>query len=282
MIADIDRPARPARPVLVATLLLIAAALFVGLLALGGWQIQRLGWKQALISRVEQQLKEPPVAAPGPLGWSAINRSADEYRRVQVSGHFDHSRETLVRASTVLGSGFWVLTPLKTTAGFWLIINRGFIPPEQRENQAARLATGLQTIGGLLRLSEPGGTLLQSNDSAAGRWYSRDVVAIASSTGLGQAGMSPVAPYFVDAALVFGPLAAAQASEAPVKADAPTWPRAGLTVLNFHNSHLVYALTWFVLAAMVAGAAAYLVWSERLLRRRPQAAADGSDDAKGE
>jgi surfeit locus 1 family protein len=37
-------------------------------------------------------------------------------------------------------------------------------------------------------------------------------------------------------------------------------------VLSFNNHHLVYAITWFVLAAMVAAAAAYLWYSERQLR----------------
>ena len=47
---------------------------------------------------------------------------------------------------------------------------------------------------GLLRMSEPGGAFLRSNDPAADRWFSRDVAAIAASRGSGQ-----VAPYFIDA-----------------------------------------------------------------------------------
>lgn len=269
----IDRPSRAAKPGLVLALLLIAALLCVGLLALGGWQVQRLGWKEALIARVEQQLKAPPVPVPGPSAWPGINRAADEYRRVQVSGRFDHSRETLVRASTELGSGYWVLTPLQTTAGFWVLINRGFIPTEQRDSLAERAETTGQSLSGLLRLSEPGGTLLQANDAVAGRWYSRDVAAIAATKGLGVglASAAAIAPFFVDAALAV-----------TAAGNADTWPRAGLTVLNFHNNHLVYALTWFVLAAMVAAAAAYLFWSERLLRRRQRASSSGSDDAADE
>ncbi|TIT63608.1 MAG: SURF1 family protein, partial [Mesorhizobium sp.] len=64
------------------------------------------------------------------------------------------------------------------------------------------------------------------------RWYSRDVAAIATAHGL----TSNVAPYFVDA----------EASRME------GWPRGGLTVVTFRNSHLVYALTWFALAAMLA------------------------------
>ena len=277
MATDIDRPARPAKPGLVLLLLLLAVLLFVGLLALGGWQVQRLSWKQALTARVQQQLQAAPVAAPGPSGWPTLNRAADEYRRVQVNGRFDHRRETLVRASTVLGSGFWVLTPLQTTAGFWLIVNRGFIPTEQRDATAMRAVTGDQSLSGLLRLSEPNGTWLQANDPLAGRWYSRDVAAIAANRGLSVAGAGAVAPYFVDAALA--PSAATGSDPADASA---TWPRAGLTVLDFHNNHLVYAVTWFVLAAMVAAAAAYLFWSERLLRRRQRSSLGGSDDAGNE
>ena len=269
---QLDRPERAAKPGLVLTLLLIAALLFVGLLALGGWQVQRLSWKQALIARVEQQLQAPPVPVPGPSAWPGINRTADEYRRVQLSGRFDHERETLVRASTALGSGFWVLTPLQTASGFWVLINRGFIPTEQRNSLAERAEAGEQRVSGLLRLSEAGGTLLQANDALAGRWYSRDVAAIAASKGLTAAAGATIAPYFVDAALADDGAATKTGS----------WPRAGLTVLNFHNNHVVYAVTWFVLAAMVAAAAAYLFWSERLLQRRPRASPNGSDDAADE
>ncbi len=84
---------------------------------------------------------------------------------------------------------------------------------------------------------------------AAGRWYSRDVAAIAQAHGLA----GPVAPFFVDA----------QATPATAAA----WPRPGLTVVQFKNDHLVYALTWFALAASWRGAMAYLVIDERRLRR---------------
>jgi surfeit locus 1 family protein len=43
-------------------------------------------------------------------------------------------------------------------------------------------------------------------------------------------------------------------------------------VLQFPNNHLVYAGTWFILAAMVAAALAYLLADERRLRRQHGAA----------
>jgi surfeit locus 1 family protein len=246
MASNTDRPSQPARPALVLTLLFLASVLFAGLLALGAWQVQRLQWKLALIDRVEQRVYGAPVAAPGPAEWPTLNRESDEYSRVQITGRFDHSRATLVRASTELGRGFWVITPLQTNVGFWVLVNRGFVSDADR-SQVSRLDIAEPAlISGLLRLSEPGGSVLQHNDVAAGRWYSRDVPAIAASVKL------EVAPYFIDAA---------------ASSDTQAWPRGGLTVLSFKNHHAVYAITWFVLAIMVAAAAAYLYSSERQLRR---------------
>lgn len=248
-------PPQPARPALVLAWLCVAAVLCAGFLALGVWQVQRLQWKLDLMDRIEQRVHAPAVAAPGPAEWQGVTRDSMEYSRVLIAGRFDHRRATLVRASTELGRGFWVVTPLQTASGFWVLVNRGFAPDAQSAQAAHPEGGDTQVIGGLLRMSEPGGSWLQHNDAAAGRWYSRDVQAIAANVkpdaAGGLAGATPVAPYFIDAA---------------ASADAPAWPRGGLTVLSFYNHHLVYAFTWFALAAMTAAGAAFLWHSERQLR----------------
>ncbi len=114
------------------------AAAFAGFVALGTWQVQRRAWKLDLIERVDQRVHAPAVAAPGPERWTQVNAASDEYRHVSVTGSFLHDRETLVQAVTELGSGYWVLTPLRMADGRTLLVNRGFVPPEQRERAAAR------------------------------------------------------------------------------------------------------------------------------------------------
>lgn len=241
-----DAAARPRRPAVLLALGAAAVLLCSAFTALGVWQVQRLGWKLDLIARVDRQLQ----AAPGPLpplaDWPRVGRD-DEYRRVQLHGHWDAGRETLVLASTELGRGWWVLTPLQLDGGGWVLVNRGYVPSELK----GRIPPAQDTGGvGLLRLSEPGGSLLQSNDPAGDRWFSRDVPAIAAARGL----HGPVAPFFVDLQSAPG-------------AQASAWPRPGLTVLRFANNHLGYALTWFALAAMVAGGYGYLLVHERRQRR---------------
>lgn len=241
-----------------------AALLFAGFIALGSWQVQRLSWKRDLIARVEQRLQAAPTPAPGPTDWPSLDREADEYRRVTARGTYAHELETLVRASTELGSGYWVLTPLRTGRGYWLLVNRGFIPQEMRAREArGPEPQGEQSVSGLLRLSEPEGSPLQKNAPAEGRWYSRDVAAIAAARDLGGVGRTgAVAPYFVDASAAPG-------------APADAWPRPGMTVVKFSNNHLSYAITWYALAAMVAAAAVYVLRYERRLRaaRAPSAPA---------
>lgn len=224
--------------------------LFAGFVALGGWQLQRLAWKTDLIAQVEARVHAAPQPAPGPDAWPTVSRETDQYRRVTARGVFRHDRETLVQAVTDYGAGFWVMTPLQTDAGATILINRGFVTPQRRlqKDRPGGQATGEQQVTGLLRITEPKGGFLRTNDPAGDRWYSRDVAAIAAAKEL-----SNVAPYFIDADATPNP---------------DGWPRGGLTIVKFPNSHLVYALTWFGMALMTLVGFGLLV---REVRRRRSA-----------
>lgn len=211
----------------------VLAALIVAITTatLGIWQIERRVWKHELIAAVETRTHAEPVAAPGPGRWAGINAKADAYRRVGATGRFRHDRETLVQAVTASGAGYWVLTPLETP-GFTLLVNRGFVPKDKSDpkTRVEGNIAGTVKITGLLRITEPGGAFLRSNDPTADRWYSRDVAAIAKAKGLGRA-----APYFVDADAAPNP---------------GGYPVGGLTIVRFNDNHMVYALTWFALCAL--------------------------------
>jgi surfeit locus 1 family protein len=244
-------------------ILVAAGAAFTGL---GLWQRERLAWKEALIARVQARAYAPSVEAPGPLQWQHIGRDTAEYLHVHARGRYDHAREALVRASTALGSGHWVLTPLHTDAGWWLWVNRGFVPPERRRRDDRRSGEpdGEVQVTGLVRLSEPGGSLLQANDPPRARWYSRDVSALGATHGLATASAA-VAPYFVDAFTEAStePATAVGSPAAPLAGAAERWPRPGLTVLHFSNSHLAYAMTWFALAGGAVVALALILRESR-------------------
>jgi len=166
-----------------------------------------------------------------------------------VTGTFLKDRETLAKAVTDQGGGYWVITPLRTGDGTIVLINRGFVPQERSDPSARDGGSqGRIEVTGLLRITEPKGGFLRDNDPAHERWYSRDVAAIAEARGL-----SEVAPFFIDA---------------DATPDRGGLPVAGLTVVRFPNNHLIYALTWFGLASMLAGRFLFTLGGGPFRRRR--------------
>lgn len=239
-----------------ATLCLALAACFA---ALGVWQVERRAWKLDLIAKVEARVHAAPSALP--TGWNADLA----YRRVRVFGRLFNDRETYVQAVTEHGPGWWVMTPLRlrshgrephprnglaaagsridSAAPQTILINRGFVPSDHRDARSRTNPASDTTITGLVRTTEPGGGFLRSNDPAADRWYSRDVAAIARKRGL-----PPVAPFFIDADATPNP---------------GGYPIGGLTVVAFRNNHLMYAITWFGLAALCIAGAAMILRTKR-------------------
>ena len=204
------------------------------LTALGCWQLERLAWKTNLITTVNARISAAAEPAPGPEKWPLVSAERDAYRHVTLRGVLLNDQETLVHASTIHGAGYWVMTPLRTDEGFTVLVNRGFVPPDRRapDTRAQGQVSGKITVTGLLRITEPGGGFLQSNNPKEQRWYSRDVAAMAAERQLTNA-----APYFIDADNAHNP---------------GGLPIGGLTVINFYNHHLQYALTWFTLAGMLS------------------------------
>ena len=225
---------------------LAGLALFALFVSLGVWQIERRAWKLDLIAVVNERVAAHAIPAPGPANWPKLSFETDEYRHVAAEGRFLSAKSAFALASTDLGSGYWLMTPLRTDRGFTVLVNRGFVPSRDFDPTTGLDEKETSRVTGLLRMSQTGGGFLRDNDPVAGRWYSRDVAGIAKAEGI----EGPVAPYFIDAAGM---------SEGG-------YPVPGLTVVSFRNSHLIYAITWFALAAMVLAGLAILWRHERTLR----------------
>jgi surfeit locus 1 family protein len=229
----------------------LLAAVFVGFILLGNWQVRRYHLKLAIARDIATRVHAPPVDAPGPAQWPRIAAGDLQYLHVELHGRFTGS-QTLVHGSSSQGYGWWAMAPLRTDRGFIVLVNRGYVPPDLPGTHAsAKIAPpdGEVALTGLLRPSEPRGGFLRRNDPAKNRWYSRDVAAIAAADHL-PAGQ--VAPYFVDAD------ASSSAANAP--------PVAGLTGVHIYNHSLGYAITWYALALGTLLAAGIVVrheWQSR-------------------
>lgn len=220
------------------------------LIGLGTWQLDRLAWKEGLIAQIEARAFGEPGDIPPEVAWGDFSKDEQEYRRVRVTGAFDHADEVAVHgllAGRTRGQplqGFYLLTPLRLETGATLVVNRGFVPTPLRDD-AAR-PDGAVTLEGLVRASEDQTPFVPDNDSDADDWFTRDIAAIAQAKGFER-----VAPFYVDAVL---------------DENGAEWPRGGATVLEPANNHLQYAATWFGLAAVLS--VVFAVFSRTWLRGR--------------
>jgi surfeit locus 1 family protein len=211
------------------------------LVALGVWQLHRLAWKEALIAEVAARASAPPVAAPDEVDWPSLRPAEYEYRRVSVAGTYDFAKQALVfRAlenprGRYGGPGYLVLTPLRLANGATIIVNRGFIPSEDRGafSNGSQQGPRLVNVTGLMRASEPRNWFTPADDPARGEWFTRDPAAIAAALKLER-----VAPFTLDA---------------EAGADRDALPEGGETILAFPNNHFSYALTWFATALALVG-----------------------------
>ena len=243
-------------------LLLPAIVAFLILIGLGTWQVQRKAWKEGLIAELTERLSAAPIALPSAKDWSSLDPASAEYSRVTFSAQFDNAAEALVYGAAsafrpdVTGLGYWVFTPARLADGSTVIVNRGFIPEDKKDpktRQAGQIA-GPVTIVGSLRWPEPRHWVTPNDDPAHNLWLSRDPQSIAAAKGLGA-----IAPFYVE-------------QESPVPPGGI--PQPGKLVVALPDNHLQYAITWYGLAAALAGV--FVVWAINSRRRRPNPDPSGS------
>lgn len=241
---DHSKTLRPRRGLALA----FGALAFLVLIALGTWQVQRLHWKEALIATIEARVK----ASPMPLADLAAAARAGEdidYVPVTASGVLLNDKEQFFFATHDGKSGWYVYTPLRLPDRRVVLVNRGFIPYEQKDpsTRPGSQPSGTVHVTGLARPKLDGkpSSMVPDNDPAKNIFYWKDLAAMAANAGLQS---SEVEPFFVDA--IKGP-------------DANALPVGGVTIIDLPNSHLQYAITWYGLAAALVGVLAAWLWRTR-------------------
>lgn len=221
-----------------APLVLLALAILLGL---GTWQVKRLYWKEALLADIEER-RNAASATVAEIEAIAKSGGDIEYRKVSLSGTFDHARERHFFATHQGRTGYYIYTPLRLADGRVLFVNRGFVPFEMKDpaKRSEGQVTGEVTITGLARaplVAKPS-SLLPDNDIAKNIFYWKDLAAMASSADIPP---DRLVKLFVDADAAPNP---------------GGWPQGGVTLIDLPNNHLQYAITWYGLAAalvIVAG-----------------------------
>ena len=193
---------------------------------LGVWQLQRMNWKQEKMALIETRSQSDPVLLP-----ATIEEAADwEYRVVTVTGRFRHDQESYRAVRSAKGPfGYQVITPLERDAGKSVLVNRGWVPSDNRDpsTRTEGQISGDVTITGLVRLpwyrTKVAGAI--QNDVAQHIYFEGALKEMAEAHNV------DVLPVFVDA------------DDTPNPAGGP---QGGQTMLKLTDNHLTYAIQWFL------------------------------------
>src|SRR5438045_7517342 len=198
--------------------------LFLGCIALGAWQLERLQWKLALIAQASRNLGAPPIPIAQRL---AVGTQAAQSRRVTLTGRFENPKEAYVFGTAAGGTVVYhVITPFRLSDGRMLLVDRGIVPERLRDprSRAAGEREREQQVEGVWRIPDAPGLFTPAPNPAKRIWYARDVKGIGRQDHLRFA-----APVIVEADAAPNP---------------GGWPKGGQTVVHFRNEHLQYAITW--------------------------------------
>jgi cytochrome oxidase assembly protein ShyY1 len=168
--------------------------MFIVLIGLGTWQLERKAWKEGLIAALAARTSAEPSPLPSPERWSALDPQNDEFRRVTFPATIASEREVLVYGSgssvrpDVSGPGYWVFAPAALAGGAVVVVNRGFLQEGQQDPKTHMPPAGSVDLIGALRWPEPRGWFVPNDDPARNLWFARDQLAMARAKGWGQRG----------------------------------------------------------------------------------------------
>jgi surfeit locus 1 family protein len=223
------------------SLVALGAALAI-LVGLGTWQLQRKQWKEALLAEIAARGAAAPVTSLS---------GAQEYQRIVLDGQFEPSPQRFVfiavpkQASGVGGPGYWVFQPFRiaTTTGvvMQVFVNRGFVPEAEARAGQNAWPSDATRIEGIVRRAEVRTAFSNANDPVKNVYYVRSPTEFVAGLALPK---SPALNIYVD-------------MTGPVPATGLPLPMVGK--ITIPNRHLEYALTWYALAATLAGVA-FALW----------------------
>ena len=201
------------------------------LVSLGVWQMQRLAWKEGILAEIESRIQSDPLPLP-----ARADPQTDRYAPVVAKGTILPEEIHVLVSIKRVGPGFRIISPFETEDGRRILIDRGFVPDDAKND--ARSQGGAEDIGNLHWPRETDG-FTPDPDLAANTWFARDVAAMAA---------------YLDTEEL---LVIAKSETDPTVTPLP------VDTAGIPNDHLQYAITWFSLAAIWIMMTASILWRSR-------------------
>ncbi len=137
------------------TLLVLAGTAILA--RLGIWQLDRLAGRRAFNAHVRAMQSEPVLVLPAEV--APRDLTGMEYRLVQATGVYDFEHQVVLRNQVWEQSwgdqiGYALLTPLALSDGTAVLVERGWIPPEEAAPESWRQfdQPGTVVVSGIIRL----------------------------------------------------------------------------------------------------------------------------------
>ena len=200
------------------------------LIALGIWQLERLGWKEAKLAAIRARLEEAPVGLPAVVG------PQDRYLGVAVAGRL--TGEVLYSLDSLRdrGPGKRVIAVLELAGGRRVLVDRG-IWLDGTEASPTRPREAL--IRGNLDWPQESDSYTPAPDAKTGLWFARDVAGMAVALR-------------TEATLIV--------AREPTGDGIIAMP---VDTSAIPNDHWQYAMTWFSLAGVWFVMTGFLLWRIR-------------------
>lgn len=238
---------------------LAVAVLAYGSVLLGQWQFNRLREREQSNAWARANLAAKPAPVQDVMTVGTALPPQREWTRVRATGRYDASATVTVRYQTRDGrQGVDVVTPLVTSSGTAVLVDRGWVPVSDTGAVPPRLPApppGQVEVIGWARVDATG-------DSTS--VVDRSTRAISSSA-IGPSLGYPVYAGFLDAR-----------SETPPPTDQVV--RAGRPDLG-NGPHLFYGIQWWFFGALALFGFGYLAWDEWRKKGQPEPARDPTPDA---
>lgn len=208
------------------------------LISLGVWQVQRLAWKQAVLTEIETRIAADPVPLP-----VAPDPEADQYLPVTVEGVTGEGLIRVLTSRKNAGAGHRLIVPFGT-GGRRVLLDLGFLP----QGTEIPDVSGLElSISGNLHWPDESDSFTPEPEPGSDLWFARDVPVLALALGT-------------------EPLLVVRRAGGDLPSVTP-WP---VDTTGIPNDHLGYAITWFSLAAIWLAMTGILVYRIRKPERGPQ------------
>ncbi len=188
--------------------------------SLGTWQVYRLQWKLGLINEINNGLNSEPVFFS--------NTNLINYQKVKFNGTFDFEKQIYLYSLNSKGTpGYDIITPIKMNSNEILLVNRGWIDKDLRDNKNINNINSKSFEGILKKITKPN-LFKPENDIENNIWYSLKLEDLESFTG-----------YKLNNVVIY--LESNQNNLVKNKIISPNLP----------NNHLKYAITWYSVALSI-------------------------------